>query len=95
MSLVYTVSILTAKRGPLSIDQIAADPDCEEYTREQVLGAVRNACTRKAMHCISPNGRVGIYAYGPPPDKKAKAARPLPANSIFQLGERAAEGAQA
>ena len=102
MSLTQAVANLVCELGEVSGDALL--PYLPEYSREQVFQALQNARYSKKIRIVrrgKPIGRgsrPGVYAppdggTSQPPPKEPMVRRPMPVNSIFQLGDRA--GAQA
>ena len=80
MSLTQTVVALIEEAGRATADDIL--PDCEGYTREQVLRAIGNAQQTGWIVKVGAVGNLGIFEPVPRP------AAPRPVASVWEFAQR-------
>lgn len=87
MSLIQIVSALVEERGTATADQIL--PDCDGFTRTQVINALQNAAHLGLIRCAKRLGpsagrstRLGIY-------EPIERSYGRPVSSVWELGARA------
>jgi hypothetical protein len=99
MTLIQDVTRLVGELGEASADDLG--PYMRHASRKQILSALNNAAHQGKIECLrqlprTENGAgVGVFVVvGVQPIHRPRT-KPLPVNSIFQLGDRAAQGVSA